>query len=87
MQKIYTKNNQLILKNGEDKIDFPLEDVNSVMIENLQTVVSSFTLSVFAKKGILCFICDQNHLPCGVILPFCEHYQTLTQYNNQITLL
>lgn len=83
---IYVKDNQLKL-DGKGKVsDFPLEDVNSVMIENLSTTISTYTLSRFAELGILVFICNQNHLPCGVVLPFCEHYQTLSQYENQVAL-
>lgn len=84
--KIYVKNNQVCLENEENKVDFPLEDVNSIMIENLNTVITTYTLSAFAERGILCFICDQTHTPNGVFLPFCTHYQTLSQYNNQINL-
>ena len=84
--KIYVKNNQLYLENQENKVDFPLEDVNCVMIESLNTVVTTYTLSAFAERGILCFVCGQNHLPNGIFLPFCTHYQTLTQYNSQINL-
>lgn len=84
--KICVKNNQLCLEKDENKVDFPLEDVNSVMIEGLNAVVTTYTLSALAERGILCFICNQNHLPNGIVLPFCGHYQTLTQYNNQVNL-
>lgn len=81
---IFVKNNQLFLENNDNKVDYPLEDMNSVMIENLNTIISTYTLSKFAEFGILCFICNQNHLPTGVVLPFCEHYQTLSNFKNQI---
>lgn len=84
--KIFVKNNQLRLENGDKNAEYPLEDVNSVMIENLNTTISTYTLSQFAEKGILCFICDQNHLPNGVVLPFCTYYQTLSQFNYQQNL-
>ena len=84
--KIYVKNSQLCLEKAEKRAEFPLEDVNCVMIENLQTTISTHTLSALSQEGILCFICNQNHLPSGVILPFCEHYQTLSQYNYQASL-
>ena len=71
---IFVKNNQLTLKNAVQSVDYPLEDVNSIMIENLQTNISTYTLSKFSENGILAFICGQNHLPCGVILPFFNHY-------------
>ncbi len=83
---IYVKNNQLYLENEENKVDYPLEDVNSVMIENLSTTISTYTLSNLSQNGIICFICNQNHLPSGVVLPFCEHYQTLSMFENQIKL-
>lgn len=81
---VSVKNSQLFLENNENQVDYPLEDVNSIMIENLNTTISTYTLSKFAEFGILCFICNQNHLPSGVVLPFCEHYQTLTMFQNQI---
>lgn len=81
---IFVKNSQLFLENKDNIVDYPLEDVNSIMIENLNTNISTYTLSEFAKFGILCFICNQNHLPSGVVLPFCEHYQTLSIFQSQI---
>lgn len=82
--KVYVKNNQLFLENSETKADYPLEDVNSVMIENLNTVISTYTLSKLAENGILTFVCNQNHLPSGIVLPYMEHYQTLQQFDLQI---
>lgn len=82
---IFVKNNQLFLENKEQKVDYPLEDLNCVLIENLNTTISTYTLSEFASFGILCFICNQNHLPSGVVLPFCEHYQTFSVFQNQIS--
>ncbi len=83
---MYVKNEQLFLENSENKVDYPLEDINSIMVENLNTTISTYTLSKLSQNGILCFICNQNHLPSGVVLPFCEHYQTLSMFENQINL-
>lgn len=83
---IYVKNSQLFLENKDKLIDYPLEDINSIMIENLNTTISTYTLSKFAELGILVYVCNQVHLPCGVILPFCEHYHTLSQYNFQVSI-
>ncbi len=80
---IYVKNNQLFLENKINCSDFPLEDINSVLIENLNTTISTYTLSKLSEFGIITFICNSNHLPSGVVLPFCEHYQTLSQFKFQ----
>lgn len=77
------KNQQLLLQSKDQKMDYPLEDVNSVMIENVNTVISTHALSKLAEFGILTFICNQNHLPNGLLLPFCKHYHTLTHFNLQ----
>ena len=68
------KNNQLFPKGDDKQIDYPLEDINSIMLENLQTNISTYTLSKISEQNILSFICGQSDLPCGVILPFFNHY-------------
>ena len=84
--KINIKNNQLTFVNSEKSMDYPLEDINSVMVDNPNSVVSFSTLSKFAEYGILTYVCDNKHLPNGIIIPFYSHYQTLTVYNMQINM-
>lgn len=83
---LFVKNNQLFLKGDDKQVDYPLEDINSIMLENLQTNISTYTLSKISEQNILTFICGQSHLPCGVILPFFNHYKTLSVYQKQIEL-
>lgn len=84
--KINIKNNQLTLISDKKSIDYPLEDINSIMVDNPKTIVSFVTLSQLANYGILTYFCDEKHLPNGVLLPFYNHYQTLTVYNLQINI-
>lgn len=76
---INVKNNQLILR-GKKEMSFPLEEINSVMIESLETNLSSYALSKIAQyKGVV-FICDEKHLPHAVLLPynsFCRRLKIL----------
>ena len=64
------KNNQLVLTKEGEQIDYPLEDVSSVMIENLQTSISTYTLSKLAQNNVVTYICDEKHMPCACVLPF-----------------
>ena len=73
--KINIKNNQLTFVNSEKSIDYPLEDINSVMVDNPNSVVSFATISKLAEYGILTYVCDNKHLPNGIIIPFYNHYQ------------
>ena len=49
---LYVKNSQLFLNNKENKSDYPLEDINSIMIENLNTTISTYTLRKFEHNNI-----------------------------------
>ena len=83
---ISVKNSQLTLTAKDKKIDYPLEDMNSLMIENAESTLSTYALSSLAEYGILTFVCDKTHLPNGVLLPFCQHYQILSSFENQQNL-
>lgn len=83
---INIKDKWVILKNSQKIIEYPLEDINSVMIENLASTISTYTLSKFAENNILVFICNNSHLPTGVFLPFSSYYRPLAVYKNQVDL-
>ena len=63
--KINIKNSQLNFVSKDKSMDYPLEDVNCVMIDNPNTVVSFTTLAKLAEYGILTYVCDNKHLPNG----------------------
>lgn len=84
--KLTIKNNQLFLQGETKQADYPLEDVNCVMIDNPNSAVSFATLSKLAEYGILTYVCNDSHLPNGVMLPYYNHYQTLAVYNKQIAM-
>lgn len=83
---VAVKNEQLVLTNDQKQMDYPLTDISSVMLENRETTISTYALSELAAHNILVFICDQAHLPNGVLLPFNSYYQALTQYHWQIAM-
>ncbi len=83
---VSVKNEQLVLTNEQKQIDYPLADVSSVMLENRESSISIYALSKLATYNILVFICDETHLPNGVVLPYNSYYQTLTQYNLQMKM-
>jgi len=50
-----------------------LEDINSILIENHSVMVSAYMLQKFADLGIALYVCDEKHLPNGVLLPLVRH--------------
>ena len=51
----------------------PLEDLNTLLVENIQTQVTAAALSALAIAGVALLVCDEKHLPCGVLLPYAQH--------------
>ena len=69
---IHIKNNQLVIQN-ESEHTVPVEDIQALLFENQRVAVSIYSLQKLAENGVTVFVCDDKHLPCAVILPFCQH--------------
>lgn len=79
---LHIENQQL--KIGEVKI--PLEDINSILIENQAVTVSSYFLQKLSDMGIALYVCDEKHLPNGVLLPMVKHSRHYKLLKCQIDL-
>lgn len=76
------ENEQLCISTYE-KYKIPVEDISVVVLESLQTNISTYTLSKFAERNILVFICDERHIPQGIYLPFAQHSRVTKIINAQ----
>lgn len=74
---------QLVLS-LEEKHSFPLEDVNSLLIENRQCLLSAAALAELGKAAVAVYFCDDKHLPCAVLLPYAGHYRHPAVAESQI---
>lgn len=83
--KLYVNKSQLVLE-GDKKACYPIEDINSVMIENRQTIMTAYTLSSLAESGAIVYVCDAFHLPNTVVLPFNNHSRQRRQLSTQLEL-
>ena len=83
--KISIHNRQLLLNNIStgDTIDYPLEDINSVVIESLQSVITTKALVDLANNNIAVYFCDEHHLPSAQLLNYNGFYKNLQTYNIQ----
>lgn len=72
------KNSQLII--GEEEHSIPIEDINSVIVENQTVLMSAYLLNELSENGVVVYICDKKHLPSTVIMPMLchsRHYKML----------
>lgn len=80
------KNNQIVLKNENNQETFPLEDVDTIVIESRQSVISTYALSECALHNIVVFFCDEKHIPCASLLPYNTYYSQLKNFKLQTQL-
>ena len=74
-KSINVVNEQLNIVKDANEFRYPLEDVNVVILEKHFLSISSYTLYKFAEHGIACFICDEKHLPNGILMPYNTHFK------------
>lgn len=66
--RLSLKDNKLIIKQ-DSEVAFPLEDIDSLIIDNREIVLTANIMSALSKFGVNALICDEKHLPATIILP------------------
>lgn len=51
----------------------PIEDINSLLIENRQSTITIATLAKLAQDGVTVYVCDEKHTPCAIMMPFAQN--------------
>lgn len=80
--KLSIRNNQLVIEQ-EEKVDVPLEDICSIVIEEPAVTITSAALSRMAEYNIAVFTCDKKRLPNGVLNSFQKHSRQLSVLHMQ----
>jgi CRISPR-associated protein Cas1 len=80
------KNNQLSirLQTGDTRV-IPVQDINSVVIENNKITVSVYALQYLMESRVAVYLCDNHHIPNSQLLPYNNHYSQLKVFNLQLT--
>ena len=63
-----------------------LKDSVRLMLESRRATLSAAALSALAQNGTAVFVCDEKHLPCGVLLPYAQHSRQLAAARAQLSL-
>lgn len=74
--RISCKNKQLLVNSVEEH-SVPIEDINAVMLENRHSTITVAALSQLAIANATIYVCDEKHIPCGVLTPFNRHSRQL----------
>jgi len=85
---VKSKDNQLsIMLEFDDETQLvPIEDINSLLIETEKVQISSHALRELAVNGTVVYFCDEQHMPCGVLLPLNSHSRQLKVLQMQLDM-
>jgi len=80
------KSNQMVVKTEKQTGTIPVEDIDTVLLESRRSSVSTALLSALSQNGTALFVCDEYHMPCGVLLPYLQHSRLLEVSKAQLDL-
>lgn len=79
-----TKNKQLVVKTEEREASVPIEDIGFVVIEHQETYISMPALHKLIANNVAVVICDDKHLPCGMVLNLDGHHIQQQLFEHQL---
>lgn len=75
--------NLVVNKDGQD-IWIPLDDISIIVVDNLNTNITTRMLSILSEENISLVICDKNHLPSGCFVAYENHSRASKMIQYQI---
>lgn len=84
--KLRTENNNLIVIKEDKENKIPLEDINFVILEDNQTVITGKLLSSFGEHGICFLACNDRYEPVSIMYPYNYHFKQLENIEYQLNL-
>lgn len=79
--------NWLLIKDNIGDINrIPVDDIYTLVLENVHTRISVYALQYLAVRGVNIICCDEKRLPACNIIPFSEHYRPYGVMKKQIAL-
>ncbi|MDE6578557.1 MAG: type II CRISPR-associated endonuclease Cas1, partial [Muribaculaceae bacterium] len=90
----FSNNSYLSLKNGQLVIDSksnavfltrPIEDIGIIILESKMITLTSALLNALLENNVAVIVCDDRHMPSGIMLPLIGN-SLLTEYSrSQLT--
>lgn len=82
--KLSIKDQQLVISQ-DNNYTVPVSDMQSLVIDNLQTTLTAPTLSFLAENQVAVFVCDRRHMPCAVLTPLGNYSRKLQALSYQLS--
>lgn len=81
---ITTSNEQLVITSENRNKTIPIEDIGFIVIDHHETYISIPALNKLTNNNCACIICDNKHLPNGMLLNLNSHHIQQEVFKTQI---
>lgn len=84
--KLWLSRNNLCFYHDESELTIPIEDIDTLVIDNHGTKITTNLINSLANQDVAVIICDQSHLPSTVILPYAKHSRQAKISSGQLNM-
>ena len=84
--KIGVRNESISITINSDETLIPLEDINAIIIDNRMCNLSTYLLDKITKNDILLYVCNEKHLPTGILLNINSYCRQLKRIKEQLNM-
>lgn len=86
-KEITVVDNWLLVKNNEgEENKIPVDDIFTLLLENVHIRISVYALQYLSSKGVNVICCNEKYMPVCNIIPFAEHYRPYGVLKKQFAL-
>jgi len=66
---------QIVVEQDDDEVRLPIEDIAWIVLDSPRATLTSSLLSACMSAGVAVVVTDETHTPCGIALPFHNHFR------------
>lgn len=80
------RHESLVIKQDGEEVTLPLEDMGVLLLESHQTTISAALLNACIQHKIAVLLCDEKHLPSGVLQAYQQHSRQRSVIDAQLAM-
>ena len=84
--KLWLSRNSLCFYHNESELTVPIEDIDTLVIDNHGTKVTTNLIDSLTNQDVAVIICGSSHLPSTVILPYAKHSRQAKISSDQLKM-
>jgi CRISPR-associated endonuclease cas1, NMENI subtype len=84
--KLWLSRNNLHFYHDEEELSIPIEDIDTLIIDNHGTSLTTNLIDSLANQEVSIIICDSSHLPSTIITPYAKHSRQAKISRDQLNM-